>query len=270
MGEAARSLGLASSAGVAPSAPIVAVLGATEGVGRTTIVALLARAFGDVSRSERVLAVDLDARGRGLADVLGRDCASRAAASNDTEPRSSRRARAAIDVLAPRAGAGASLDDPGNGPGLVGLMAQVATRYGAVVVDTPSDFGWSTQATLRVATSVVLVATPKPEGIASVVLAARRLARVTPGRVAWIVVNQATPRAARATFAAIEDCCAALNGASDIELRFLCAVAPDAALSGAPTTPRLGAGSGLDASSSAWNLAAARRAAGMLTNEVWS
>lgn len=239
--------------------PVVAVLGAVRGVGRTTVAALLARALVDGSHCPNVLAMDLDASHPSLADALGAD--ARPASANDASQRGS---RAAIDVLAPGA-LGLPLDDAAQAPGLVGLVAHAASRYAAVVLDMPADFGPSTLATLRVASAVVLVATPSHDGIASAVLAARRVARTSPGRIAWIVVNQAAPHVARATFAAIEECCAALNCDAPIELRFLCAVAPDVGLDRAPTLPLFAA-----RPIGPWNLAAARRAVGTLIHEVQS
>lgn len=196
--------------------PVVAVVGAMDGIGRTTVATLLAWAIGDLERSAPALVLDLGTPG--LDGGVGR-----------------------------------------------GRREEAPARCAAIVVDMPSDATGRALDTLRSADAVVVVASPTPDGITSAVRAIRRLARVAPHARAWVVVNRATPSAARATFAAIEDCCAALDGCAPVELRFLCSVARDAALARACHTQiHAHAEPGIDS----WNLAAARRAAGALTHEV--
>lgn len=246
------------------SPAIIAVLGATGRVGRTTVAALLTRALGDRGRRAAVLAVDLDGSSPGLhAALSGRSRSDLAA--NDGELQVEDDALSGVDILAAGERTGESEEAP-SVSSVAGLIADVASRYAAVVIDTPADVTWPAAATLRLATAIVVVATPSSDGVTSAVVAARRIARVATGRPVWVVVNRATPSAARATFAMIEDCHSALAGGETIELRFLCAVTADAGLARALSRPLLGAAPWIDT----WNLAAARRAAGMLTSEVTS
>lgn len=115
--------------------PILAVVGAEKGEGRTRVAAELARAF--ARAGERTLLIDADFRSPGVHRAFG--LANRQGLADFLEGRASRLARCADNLSVLVAGrVGTSPLELLSRSRMQALLAAAAERYSVVLVDTPA------------------------------------------------------------------------------------------------------------------------------------